>query len=499
VSGPDPFLLAIIKEKEEVQRQRLWRVEPVGTFQHEGRLLTNAINSRLEKCQWHRISLTGSIPSAETSTDGAVRGVTDLGAGSIQVESYTSDSHVLSNAIPESSWRLCVLSGDNDPDCLVQSGPGQYLWLRITLKSNGIESPVLQRIKAYYPRAGYLQYLPAIYQEDNDGRLFLDRFLSIFQTEFEKFDQTIDEMWRLFDPASVSEENFAWLAGWLGLTIQPDSLIDQRCRFECVDEQDCQPPPACPQNSENNSASINAPLEWSSAKKREMLKNAVSSYRVRGTVQGVEQAIRDHTGVQFATILEHFRLRHWPVLSVIANQQPDTDPCTPVEEPKRGRCGDQIREPKISLRLDGTVRLWSRDFYRRLQLNTYSQVGNFQLISNPEPILEPFDWGANRFSVFFPASPYTVAETKLKVAQVVEREKPAHTHAELCPVLPRMRVGVQATVGADAVVGTISHLVLNRLATLNYDAILSCSKDEKRLRALGTASRLRTGITTKLS
>lgn len=499
VSGSDPFLLAIIKEKDQVQRQRLWRIEPVGTFQNEGRLLTSAINSRLEKCQWHRISLTASIPSAETSSDSSARGTTDFGAGSIQIESYTSDSRDLKTGIPESSWKLCVLSGDDDPDCLVQSGPGQYLWLRITLKSNGIESPVLKRIKAYYPRSGYLQYLPAVYQEDNDGRLFLDRFLAIFQTEFDKFDQTIDEMWRLFDPASVSEENFAWLASWMGLTIQPDSLIDQRCRFECVSEQDCQPPPACPSNSENEVPSIRAPLEWSSAKKREMLKNAMGTYSVRGTVKGVEQAIRDHTGVQFATILEHFRLRRWPVLSILASQPPDTDPCAPVEEPQRGRCGDEIRDRKISLPLDGSVRLWSRDFYKRLQLDTYSQVGNFQLTSNPEPILEPLTWGANRFSVFFPASPYNVAETKQKVAQVVEREKPAHTHAELCPVLPRMRVGVQATVGADAVVGAISHLVLNSLATLNYDAILSCSKDEKRLRALGTASRLRTGITTKLS
>jgi hypothetical protein len=35
---------------------------------------------------------------------------------------------------------------------------------------------------------------------------------------------------------------------------------------------------------------------------------------------------------------------------------------------------------------------------------------------------------------------------------VIEREKPAHTTYHLCVIEPRMRVGVQATVGIDAIV-----------------------------------------------
>ncbi len=502
VSGSSPFLLAIIKENYNGLRQRLWRIEPVGAFQHEGRLVTKAIDSRLEKCQWHRILLSASMPAKESPTNSSASGAADLGASSIEIESYTSDvkDNVRGWELPETRWRRCLLSGDDDPDCLVQSGPGRFLWLRLTVRSNGIASPIVHGIKAYFPRISYLQYLPAVYQEDNDGRLFLDRFLSIFQTQFDNFDHQVDELWRLFDPASIDDSHFAWLAGWLGLVIQPDSLIDQRCRYECQTEQTCQPPPACPPGSEERE--IGPPLEWSSEKKRQMLKNAFSTYRKRGTVEGVEQAIQDHTGVQFAKVLEHFRLRRWPVLSVIANTEQSTaqDPCATVEAPvKIGLCGEKLQDYKIRLPLDGTVRLWSRDFYKRLQLTSYSQLGYFRLISNPEPVIEPFDWGAHRFSVFFPASPYTVAETRQKVLQVVEREKPAHTQAELCPVLPRLRVGVQATVGADAVVGGISYLVLNTLSTLNYDAILSCSREEKQLRARGTALRPRTGITTKLS
>jgi hypothetical protein len=81
----------------------------------------------------------------------------------------------------------------------------------------------------------------------------------------------------------------------------------------------------------------------------------------------------------------------------------------------------------------------------------------------------------------------------------VEREKPAHTEAAVCPVYPRLRVGIQATVGVDSVVGGISHLVLNHLATLNYDTILACTETDDELAAHGASFRPRTGVTTRLS
>jgi streptogramin lyase len=494
VPASPPYLVAIIKESFNGLRQRLWRVEPIGAFQQEGGIVTSALDSRLEKCQWHRILMDAVLPSSESSA-------TNLGGSSVQIDSYTAEeSDVDLATLAETNWQRCVLTGDNNPDCLVQSEPGRYLWLRVTLRSNGIATPVISGIKAFYPRVGYLQYLPAVYQEDTDSRLFLERFLSIFQSEFDNFDRQIDDLYRLFDPMSVSEEHFDWLASWVGLFIQPDSLIDQRCRYECVTEQKCQPPPECPPGSGAATDDNQSPvLEWSSAQKRALLKKAFVSYSRRGTVDGLETAIRDHTGAGFATVLEHFRLRRWPILSVIAQPPAADDPCLPPPPAKTDLCGETVNDYKISLPLDGTVRLWSRDFYKRLQLTSYSQIGYFRLLGTPEPALEPFDWGAHRFTVFFPASPYSVAATTEKVRQVVEREKPAHTQAELCPVLPRLRVGVQATVGADAVVGGISHLVLNSLSTLNYDAVLACSQQEHRLRAAGTSLRPRTGISTVLS
>jgi hypothetical protein len=39
--------------------------------------------------------------------------------------------------------------------------------------------------------------------------------------------------------------------------------------------------------------------------------------------------------------------------------------------------------------------------------------------------------------------------------RAVESEKPAHTRYELCLVEPRLRVGVQCTVGVDTVVAAV--------------------------------------------
>ena len=426
-------LLAIIRNETGEVRQRLWLLDQRGGFATEGSFATRPLDSGIERGQWHRIALKATVPEGT----------------SILIETRTSEDENSKSA----DWKQCTLSGDDDPDCLVQSGPGRFLWLRLTFRSNGRRSPSLHSIKIHFPRASYLQYLPAVYQEDRESRAFLERFLSIFQTEFDDLDQRLDVLWQLFDPTSdpgslfrraasapesVTKTHLRWLAGWLALTINPD---------------------------------------WSEVKLRTMIKKASIAYRIRGTRQGMEQAIMDYAGAPHVKVIEHYRLRRWTWLSSVTPEAPEKSIKTP---------------------LDGTARLWSRDFYQRLQLDAYSQLGYFRLTGVPDPILEPLQWGAHKFTVFFPAHPYLVEETRRQVAIVVEREKPAHTEAELCPVFPRLRVGVQATIGVDTSVGGFTKLVLNRLATLNYDAILGCSPAEQQMRRRQLSPRPHIGRTTRI-
>jgi phage tail-like protein len=435
-------LLAIVAETANGCRQRLWKIDPNGASARTGTFITRALDSTIPNCQWHRVLLNASLPKGT----------------SIQIDSFSAeeDPHNANSDSPPQAvdpldasfnqWKLCIKAGDDNPDCLVQSGPGRYLWFRLTFSSNGLTtpqadrqgwdppsvlsrgSPTLRSLKVFYPRVSYLQYLPAVYQENEDSRLFLDRFLSIFQSEFDDLDLKIDRIWQLFNPGSVPAKALGWLASWLALEVDPG---------------------------------------WSENKLRKMLKKAFRAQCQRGTVKGLVQAIHDYAGAH-AVVIEHFKLRRLPILSA-------------------------------GYSLNNGVRLWSKNFYKRLQVGTNSRIGDFQLVSEPAPDVEPLNQDANQFTVLFLANPYGPSDAEQKIGQVVEREKPVHTQAAICPLLPRFRVGVQSTVGIDSVVGGITRLVLNRLSTLGYDSILGCSPAEQKLRELGLAPRPVVGRSSLLS
>lgn len=421
--GGDLGLLSIVRELANNGRQRVWSVNPEASYPLAGVFETDALDSGIEDCVWHRVECGGPVP------DGT----------SVLIESSTAAKPLDPQQAPQFTEPVqCMLGGGDDPDCLVQSVPGQLLKLRITLRSNGLSSPRIHSIKAFFPRDSYLRYLPAVFQQDPESRDFLDRFLSIFQTSFDGLDQMIDSFRQLFDPMTVPQKYLGWLAAWLALPIQPS---------------------------------------WTTTQLRAMVKKAFTEYSRRGTPGGLVEAIQDYAGVP-ASVLEHYRLRRWPLL------------------------------PSASTLCAGS-RLWSRSFYQQLQVGEHSEVGSFRLATATQPAMEPLHWGAHQFTVFFVSNPYTTDTIRKAVQEVVDREKPAHTSASVCPVFPRFRVGVQSTVGVDSIVGDISYLVLNRkqpdgtaspgrLARLGYDSILGCSPAERNIAELRTNARPRVGVNSRI-
>jgi phage tail-like protein len=383
---------------------QVFSMDPAAAFARSGSFLTAALDSNIEACVWHRVQITGAVPANSRLT----------------IESATSDSE---NANWSSFVPCATVTGDN-PDCLIQSVPGRFLQLRFTLQSDGTVSPRIHSLKIFFPRQSYFQYLPAVFQDDPQSRLFLDRFLSIFQTTFDSLDAKLDNLWQFFDPLATPPALLPWLADWIDFPLDPTQPLAQQ---------------------------------------RTLLKNAFSSYVTRGTLAGLQKSIQDWTGVQNVRILEHFRLRNWTFLPV-------------------------------STGLGQGTRLWSHNFYARLQVGVSSQIGSFRLTNSPEPASEPYDWGANRFSVLFPANPYTFSGTSAQVQKIVDREKPVYTQSSLCPIFPRLRIGVQATLGVDAYVGKVNKMILGKLATLSYDSVLAPSQTVREVRALGLRPYPRVGV-----
>jgi phage tail-like protein len=386
---------------------RLLSMDPAGAFERSGSFLVDPLDSEIETCTWHRVKLNGTIPNGT----------------SVSISTRVSED--------EQVWTPFEASAVLTPgtsDCLVQSPPGRYLQISVGLQSTGAASPRIHSIQVFFPRQSYLEYLPAVFQDDDESRLFLDRFLSIFQTTFDNFDNLLDNLPRLFDPLSTPEKMLPWLSAWMALPVDPSTTVGLQ---------------------------------------RKLLKSAFETYRIRGTVKGLEQVIEQYSGIQNIRILEHFKLRNWAFLPVSGG-------------------------------LNEGARLWSENFYGRLEVGISSTVGSFALTNSPAPASEPYAWGANQFSVLFPADPYTVAADSARVRTVLNREQPAFTQSFLCPIFPRLRVGVQATLGVDAYLGKANAMVLNKVATLGYDSVLARSEADRNAQALGVSLQPRVGENARL-
>jgi phage tail-like protein len=255
------LLLAIVREGD--RRTTFWSASTDGACGTSGSYVSKILNSGIEQCPWHRLVLRGNIPqgsaisvftqTASVQPDGTIPAFIDFSA--------------------EPQFR--AVGPLVDADCLVQSVPGQLMRFRLDFQSSGLHSPELTAIDADFPRNSYLRFLPSIYQDDPESRRFLDRFLSLFQTLVDQENETVDTIYRLFDPLTIPEPLLPWLASWLAFPLDPS---------------------------------------WELAYKRRVLAGAFAYYQQRGTKAGLELAVRDFARVGFAAVVEHFQLRNIPDL-----------------------------------------------------------------------------------------------------------------------------------------------------------------------------------------
>lgn len=382
---------------------------PEPSYQKEGVALSTALDSRLYRCQWHRIALEAVVP----------RG-TRLTISTFSAETELSPTQVAAVAPEQWQTRQTLypqernLSQALDWDCLVRSEPGRYLWLKLELRSDGTDTPRLCNLELEFPRISLARYLPAVFTEEPQAADFTDRFLAIFDRGFRQMERHIDTMARLFDPLSAPadagrKDFLSWLASWIGVTL---------------DRQ--------------------LPL----ALRRRLVKNAAALYHRRGTLEGLRGMLNLYLNLdrrackeqsdcrpcgspeapkwqQPHLILEHFVLRRWLFLGV-------------------GRLGEQAQ-------------LWGHKIVNRSQLRGAgegnAQLGVTQLNSVQDPLRDPFHVYAHKFSVFLPAWVGRVESYRKAVARLVEAEKPAHTQAQVVYVEPRFRIGIQSMIGYDAVIG----------------------------------------------
>jgi phage tail-like protein len=378
-----------------------------------GTYISAPLDSRLYQCQWHRVVVNGAAPRGSR----------------VVIGTYVAEAEIppdLIEALPDSAWatQQTVTGTATDWDCMILSGPGRYLWLRLAFYGNTAVTPTLCSVRVEYPRISLRRYLPSVFGEDPTLSSFLDRFLSIFDTTMRSVESEIDNQARYFDPSSAPATTdvpggidfLSWLGGWIGL--QLDRSIPE-------------------------------------ARRRTMIKDDGAVASIRGTRIGLHRKLLIFLGLtprqqccnapvprgrcsppplncrpappceydwaDPPLILEHYQLRRWLFLGA-------------------GRLGDETR-------------LWSEEVVGRARLDHGVALGKMRIDTVPDPLHDPFLVYANRFTVFVPEKYGQDQGQRRALMNLLRTESPAHTQYQVKYVAPRFRIGFQSMIGLDSVVG----------------------------------------------
>lgn len=203
-------------------------------------------------CVWHRLVFDGSLPpGAALAVRSRAADTEDELAQTIwqaEPEFYRRGG----SELPFS--RGAALDDEGTWELLLQRARGRYLQLELTLSGDGRNTPRLRALRVYYPRFSYLErYLPAAYRADATSASFLERFLANLEGFYTTIEDKIAAAQLILDARTAPPEYLDWLAGWLGVVLDPS---------------------------------------WEEGRRRLFLRYAHQLFRQRGTVPGLVRALR---------------------------------------------------------------------------------------------------------------------------------------------------------------------------------------------------------------
>jgi phage tail-like protein len=328
-------------------------------FEAKGIFISRALDAGTPNTPWHRIEVEfADAPPPQTR---------------VVVETLASDdpTPVTHSWIgPRDATGAAIPFTADLSEQLVLSPQGRFLWLRVTLESDdGNGTPSVRAIRAFYPRVSWLDLLPSAYRRDPAAASFLDRFLALFERVFTGIEDRYVAFSRELDLDAAPRDVIDWLAALIDLSFDPSWPIERR---------------------------------------RALVSEAMSLYRMRGTIPGIERYVEIYTGIR-PSIVEGWLER-------------------PARPSFLGRPGSVLG---CGLPLLGNA---------------------------PSPAILPDDrlWAryAHRFTIYVYVEDGCDAQLLLPaVNRIVEVNKPAHTAHDMLAVYPDARIGLQSRVGLDLVVG----------------------------------------------
>jgi phage tail-like protein len=272
----------------------------------------------------------------------------------------------------------------------------------------------------------YLDHLPLTYRYNDDSTDgFLSRWLRLIRGDFSRIEELLDDMPRLADPHFEPAGALAWLAQWFGLELP--GIADD-------------------------------------AQHRALVARAVSLMALRGTRQSIVEFVELHTGIAPAIVEGFADRRIWvlghkslldfdtrlapldPVGMVVPDPAQEAGCCPAVaplaEKQPRSACMTAAFGAAPQVAPAAPVPAIGR-----------AVVGESGPLAQHQIGLPLYAEGAYRFCLVVDG--YRVADPQIlqEIGRIAEREKPAHTDWRLELVPPELRVGFQARIGIDTIVG----------------------------------------------
>jgi len=294
-------------------------------------------------------------------------------------------------ALGDSAWAATPLTWVEQQRAVValRSAPGRYLWLKLTLTGDGKATPHVRAIVITSPRATSARFLPATFSAESASADFLARFMLLFDELRAEMLAPIDALPALYDPMATPAAE----AGATG-----DDFLDWLGGW----------------------IGLALDRSWSVTRRRRLVREAPALFRMRGTIAGLKRHVAIYTGIE-PRIVEHFRLRRWIALD--------------------------------EMTLDGAGKLWGPEIVRRLQLDEYSQIGNFALVDGGNPLTDPFGAFAHRATLYVPVGANFSDRDRAALEDVVEAAAPAHVVVDLKLAEPRFVIGCDSMLGVNTVLG----------------------------------------------
>ncbi|MBI4520324.1 MAG: hypothetical protein HY701_05780 [Gemmatimonadetes bacterium] len=346
----------------------------------------------------------------------------------VEVRTRTAETATVEPGFAEWS-ELHRITGENrgsagKPDFAVLSPTGRYLWLELTLEG-GAATPELRAITTTYPRRGMIDFLPLVFRETDQDTRFLERFVGALERTWDPLDDSVGEFHRELRAETASTEGMLnYLGSWFDEMMDPD---------------------------------------WTIPARRHAVRHGAEFLFRRGTPAGVQASLRlflaNRWGLAPGSLAdtpflwEHFRSRV-PIHAASDAADPE------------GRASG---------------RLFGAEVLRRLRLGA-SSLGDGTLRDLGSVETDHVSVDAHRFSVFVPRALVPTTHDVRAFHNVLSRERPAHAAAEVIFVEPRLRVGLQATLGVDTILGVYPSARLAATsdasddappARLDYDCLLA--------------------------